>query len=480
MKDSLSAILIEFRRYLFRRAAVSTLFCAGALLVAGAFAAAALDNLFGWSDSLRWLLWAALLSLPVGGAWRLGRSLRTLFRRSDRSIALELEGRLHIPGNALVNGVEFRRRTDLPESIRRVYAGCAAAAAEKREKFRIFRLPELRRQGGMLLAAALLCAGYAALWPRPAANAFGRILMPWREIAPINRTEFRVEPGDVEIPYGGKVLIRASALIDGRPRAGLRLRVESGESVSSLDMTGHDRGATRELSGITRDAVYRIECGRDASRSYRIRVRPAPRLEAIELAATPPAYLGLKTGSSTEPRGEFTFWKGSSIRFSARPPAGYRMEVVPGELFTLTGDTTLAVTLVDTADGIRYPDSARYLLKCRTDRPPAIRFLNRERNFEAPAGSTVMLELSAEDDAALRRIILTARREGQSAEICSYDYPVAPPRKTLREAVPFRLSLRDFPPGSTVEVHGAAFDFRPDSPPGAALPLTIHVTDPLD
>ena len=41
MKDSLSAILIEFRRYLFRRAAVSTLFCAGALLVAGAFAAAA-------------------------------------------------------------------------------------------------------------------------------------------------------------------------------------------------------------------------------------------------------------------------------------------------------------------------------------------------------------------------------------------------------------------------------------------------------
>ena len=243
MKDSLSAILIEFRRYLFRRAAVSTLFCAGALLVAGAFAAAALDNLFGWSDSLRWLLWAALLSLPVGGAWRLGRSLRTLFRRSDRSIALELEGRLHIPGNALVNGVEFRRRTDLPESIRRVYAGCAAAAAEKREKFRIFRLPELRRQGGMLLAAALLCAGYAALWPRPAANAFRRIAMPWRELAPINRTEFRVEPGDVEIPYGGRVLIRASALIDGRPRAGLRLRVESGESVSSLDMTGHDRGA---------------------------------------------------------------------------------------------------------------------------------------------------------------------------------------------------------------------------------------------
>ena len=228
MKDSLSAILIEFRRYLFRRAAVSTLFCAGALLVAGAFAAAALDNLFGWSDSLRWLLWAALLSLPVGGAWRLGRSLRTLFRRSDRSIALELEGRLHIPGNALVNGVEFRRRTDLPESIRRVYAGCAAAAAEKREKFRISRLPELRRQGGMLLAAALLCAGYAALWPRPAANAFGRILMPWREIAPINRTEFRVEPGDVEIPYGGRVLIRASALIDGRPRAGGRVPVHGG------------------------------------------------------------------------------------------------------------------------------------------------------------------------------------------------------------------------------------------------------------
>lgn len=261
MKDSLSAILIEFRRYLFRRAAVSTLFSVGALLIAGALGAAALDNLFGWNDFLRWMLWALLLSLPLGGIWRVGRSLRTLFRRSDRSIALELEGRLHIPGNALVNGVEFRRRTDLPESIRRVYAGYASAAAEKREKFRIFRVPELRRQGGMLLGAILLFAGYAALWPRPAANAFRRIAMPWRELAPINRTEFRVEPGDVEIPYGGRVLVRASALIDGRPRAGLRLRIESGESVSTLDMTGHDRGATRELSGIIRDAVYRIECG---------------------------------------------------------------------------------------------------------------------------------------------------------------------------------------------------------------------------
>ena len=140
MKDSLSAILIEFRRYLFRRAAVSTLFSVGALLIAGALGAAALDNLFGWNDFLRWMLWALLLSLPLGGIWRVGRSLRTLFRRSDRSIALELEGRLHIPGNALVNGVEFRRRTDLPESIRRVYAGYASAAAEKREKFRIFRV----------------------------------------------------------------------------------------------------------------------------------------------------------------------------------------------------------------------------------------------------------------------------------------------------------------------------------------------------
>ena len=480
MKDSLSAILIEFRRYLFRRAAVSTLFSVGALLIAGALGAAALDNLFGWNDFLRWMLWALLLSLPLGGIWRVGRSLRTLFRRSDRSIALELEGRLHIPGNALVNGVEFRRRTDLPESIRRVYAGYASAAAEKREKFRIFRVPDLRRPGGMLLGAILLFAGYAALWPRPAANAFRRIAMPWRELAPINRTEFRVEPGDVEIPYGGRVLVRASALIDGRPRAGLRLRIESGESVSTLDMTGHDRGATRELSGIIRDAVYRIECGRDTSRSYRIRVRPAPRFEAIELAATPPAYLGLKTKSSTEPRGEFTLWKGSGIRFSARPPAGYRMEVVPGESFVLNSDTTLAVTLIDAVDGIRYPDSARYLLKCRTDRPPSVRFLNRERNFEAPAGSTVMLEIAAEDDAALRRIVLSARRERQSAEIRSYDYPGTPPRKTIREAVPFRLSPRDFPPGSTVEVHCTAFDFQPDSPPGTALPLTIHVTDPLD
>ena len=426
MKDSLSAILIEFRRYLFRRAAVSTLFSVGALLIAGALGAAALDNLFGWNDFLRWMLWALLLSLPLGGIWRVGRSLRTLFRRSDRSIALELEGRLHIPGNALVNGVEFRRRTDLPESIRRVYAGYASAAAEKREKFRIFRVPELRRQGGMLLGAILLFAGYAALWPRPAANAFRRIAMPWRELAPINRTEFRVEPGDVEIPYGGRVLVRASALIDGRPRAGLRLRIESGEFSAAA------------------------------------------------------AYLGLKTKSSTEPRGEFTLWKGSGIRFSARPPAGYRMEVVPGESFVLNSDTTLAVTLIDAVDGIRYPDSARYLLKCRTDRPPSVRFLNRERNFEAPAGSTVMLEIAAEDDAALRRIVLSARRERQSAEIRSYDYPGTPPRKTIREAVPFRLSPRDFPPGSTVEVHCTAFDFQPDSPPGTALPLTIHITDPLD
>ena len=69
------------------------------------------------------------------------------------------------------------------------------------------------------------------------------------------------------------------------------------------------------------------------------------------------------------------------------------MEVVPGESFVLNSDTTLAVTLIDAVDGIRYPDSARYLLKCRTDRPPSVRFLNRERNFEAPRFSCIEAEV---------------------------------------------------------------------------------------
>lgn len=50
----------------------------------------------------------------------------------------------------------------------------------------------------------------------------------------------------------------------------------------------------------------------------------------------------------------------------------------------------------------------------------------------------------------------------------------------MRELVPFRLTPRDFPVGSTVEVGAAAFDFRPGGEPGTAPGLTIHVTDPLE
>ena len=480
MARYLSAILIEFRRYLARKQGVAA-FLRGTTVCAAYFlAAAVIDNLFGWNALLRWLVWggmaAALLYFPVAAC----RFRRRLAKRSDRAIALELERRLGIRDNALVNGVEFRSRDELPAAIRQVYERRAEEAAMDREPFRIRRLPEIRRWGAALPGVLLLILMYAAIWPRPAANAALRILLPWKELAPVTRTEFKVEPGDAEIPYGGGIRIRAAALIDGRPRAGLRLRIESGESVSTLDMAGHDGGAVRELSGVTRDFRYRVECGRDASRFCKVRVRPSPRFAKLEFSAEPPAYLRQKTVTGTEPRGEFTLWRNTEIRLDAEPPDGYRVEIVPAGRFRLEEDTTLTATLIDEAGGICYPDSARFLLKCRPDRAPEVRFLNRERNFEAPAGSTVMLEVSARDDAAVRRITLLARREGQQAEIRSYDYPAEPARAEVRELVPFRLTPRDFPVGSTVEVGAAAFDFRPGGEPGTAPGLTIHVTDPLE
>lgn len=132
MARYLSAILIEFRRYLARKQGVAA-FLRGTTACAACFlAAAVIDNLFGWNALLRWLVWggmaAALLYFPVAAC----RFRRRLAKRSDRAIALELERRLGIRDNALVNGVEFRSRDELPAAIRQVYERRAEEAAMDR------------------------------------------------------------------------------------------------------------------------------------------------------------------------------------------------------------------------------------------------------------------------------------------------------------------------------------------------------------
>ena len=106
MARYLSAILIEFRRYLARKQGVAA-FLRGTTVCAACFlAAAVIDNLFGWNALLRWLVWggmaAALLYFPVAAASIQAASIRETLEVERPVFHENLQKRF--PGTAIHRG----------------------------------------------------------------------------------------------------------------------------------------------------------------------------------------------------------------------------------------------------------------------------------------------------------------------------------------------------------------------------------------
>lgn len=483
MSGVLSATLTK--AVLYRRVSLTL----RALLVAGAGASVALCALFA-ADNL------VNLSVPVRTAFGLafllagGTGLVRLYWRVWRApipvhrVAVYLEQRYGIADNRLINAVRFAQDESLPAPLLASFTAAAERTCATLDLRRIWQHARLRQALQLSGACLLLTLAYVIPFRAHARNALLRFLHPDTAPDPLAFTQFAVSPGDTERPEGGACAILARATRNGKPAARLDIVVDDGRGALLYPMRTTPGGMAFDLRDLTRDTRYAIRSGRDSSRWHTVRVRRRPKPETLTVTVTPPAYTGAKPWSLNADARESGILNGSRIAIRSGVPAArnplFRLDgathAAPDFAFVLQADCAVTLDLTD-ARGMTHPA----VWSCRftrvNDRPPEVRFLNRDLNVRAGFGDSLTLSLEWQDDygvTALELYTLHEQREVPLKRLTFREF-----RRTRADVCALPVTREMFAPNARYRIRARVLDNH--LPPQAgitATPVTLHVGDP--
>ena len=302
---------------------------------------------------------------------------------------------------------------------------------------------------GILAVAAL----YLVLSPKNPLTSFGRIALPWAEIAPPTRVTIEdVRPKDVE-QYRGQTLA-VSAKLDGLgpdEEVLLYYTTTDGRSVDQAVPMRLPEGKHRHECqlppgklGLQQDLRYYLAAGDCRTPDYSVEVLVVPTILVDSVRFEYPAYTGM------EPReqrgGDIRDLEGAlvTIRATANDQiakAAIEIDWDPRKPVRMTasgsqatGRFTLAVAPDDpnqteyrssyqlrfeeaaSGENRENPEPIRHRIEVIADRVPEVRFIDPPPDeSQLPVNATLTLTVLAEDpDFALRRVVLRAQCEGKS------------------------------------------------------------------
>ena len=289
---------------------------AGAGLLVAACAVLAADNLFNLTAGTR-----AVIALLFTGAVLFGvaRVFWLYWRKpvDCARMAVYLEQRYGINDNRLINAVHFDKEPGLPEYIKDIFIVSAESACNGLKLGRVWQHARLKPAAVWCGIGLLVFLAYVIPFGAHAKNAFVRFLNPATSVMPLNFTQFRIEPGDIELIEGSSCLIRAEAAKSGRPVSDLEIVIEEGGAPLLYPMRSSGDGFVFELHDLTRSTKYMVRNGNDDSRGYTVKVISRPRLTGLKVTVTPPAYTGGDPWTIESVKHEVEVLKGSLVSVSS-------------------------------------------------------------------------------------------------------------------------------------------------------------------
>ena len=382
----------------------------------------------------------------------LGACARLLWRAAFRPlhaafVAREIEKAHEIPHNALVSSA-LLAASDVPRGVRTAVDSQAIAALQTHIGVvaatggggRIWWLPAL------VVAAWLV---YALLSPKPLLPSVLRLLGSPLPAPTATRIELvRPAPGDVV--YAERPLELEFAL-SGRPADALTLELLATDgSVASQFVL--PRSAAGQAGDVRRTtlAAQEVSAGlrlraraNDAVLEREIAVQPAPRVERVQIALTPPAHTAESPRVTSD--AVIEVWAGTQARFTlhgnveVRDPvlvlrggseSRTRMQTSP----ETPRSATAALTLVDSGE-LRFEFSDAYgatatdrqlrRIVVRDDGAPTIQVTSPADNSEPiRVGPDARLSALVKDDVGIAQLELVRDREGVVSRTA---LPVPPP-----------------------------------------------------
>ncbi len=474
------------RRYLLVSGAAGLCWAllAGALLL---FAAVWLDLLWELSPAAR--IGSSFAAVALAAIALVVLLMRSSVDLRDGGLARRFD-EAGATGGLITSGwdlerAELRAAPGLTRDLAERAIAQAAHAARQIPGARVVSGRAAVHAAGALATLLAVAALVALLAPNMAGTQWRRFAQPWADVPPFTSLEFVVEPGDAKVVYGDAIDVHAST--SGPQVEQLELVYRDGDIDETVPMFQQQDGRWRAtLARVTSPSRYFVRSGKARSRQYGIAVITVPKLSAVRLRVTPPAYTRdapyegplPPEGLAGLPGTQVEFWArsnrplasglvaisgASGAATAALAPAGQADEVYGGFRLDAAGKFELRVTDVD---GQQSQDSLAGSIVLLADERPLVRLLEPRPMSLATPHSQLPVETAAEDDYGVARVHLYRSVNNSRATPLALAVAAPPPRR-FHDRIYLPLSAYGLEPGDEIKLFARAEDNNPGGLGGA-------------
>jgi hypothetical protein len=281
-------------------------------------------------------------------------------------------------------------------------------------------------------ALALLIAFTGAMSP------FGRAIDTARVRLFPGSVRVEVQPGNLRIPIGTSVHIRASVkrTEGATTQVAPMLTVFADGQRREVPMASAPAGFEYAIQSVDRTFSYDVRAGGARSERYTVTALRPPHVARIDLHYVYPAFAGLAPRDEQD-GGDIYAPAGTRIRLRVHAD----QPIVQGELrlarsprvaLQRTDDRTFEADLVLAKDdsyririadgeGLSSPDEAEYFIRLMDDRPPDVRILRPSADQQITPLEEVPIEARADDDYGIGRFELVYAVAGGPEHVVPFD-----------------------------------------------------------
>jgi hypothetical protein len=392
----------------------------------------------------RWLALAIYLAGALAYSWR---SLLPLCIRRINPVyaAFTIERSKPTLKNSLINFLLLRATPAglAPQVYEAIEQRAATELAQVPVESTIDR-SKLIKIGYVFLGLLLVAAIYKVSSPKDPFQTFGRIVLPWADLAPPTRVSIvEVRPGNSTVMRGQRAKISAQVHgITGQQAVRLVYSTDDGQIVDrAVPMQIPTEGYLFECDlpegkgGIQQDINYRIVAGDATSNEFRLTVQAAPTIVIESVDYVYPGYTGM-VSQTVDHQGDLKAIEGTQVTLHALANQPIKAAAIDfdcngseDQRMTFDGRHATATMTLElkadrqtpehtsyqlrftNADGKENPQPIRHQIEVARDVSPEIEFLAPKRDeIEVPLNGTLRCEVSAHDpDFALARVALVGQ-----------------------------------------------------------------------
>ena len=376
------------------------------------------------------------------------------------------------------------------EAVMKKLTVCSAAPLlTEEDSEKALQKISIKKVSKALTAILIPILVWTLISPGEIISAAKRMIIPFARISPWTPMTMKVLPGDITLPAGESLEIKAE--FESFPQKPVFLLTKTGENEPSrVEMyrdTLKDLTHAFVLENVREPMKYKVICGKAESPEYLINAVPRPEIKTMQITLIQPAYISKEHQVLPEGETDATILAGSLLKAEGMSSQELKTaEVVFGEdsvspceikddfafsyEFAVATDTVFSFTIKNN-EGITNKDPLSYSIKALEDEKPQVEILSPGQDVPFPKSKMLNLKVAAKDDFGVKSVILhyaVGARETFIPLNMKSDFT---PKKEFEVDYPWLLDTLHIAPGTKIRYYVEADDAKEPQPNIASTPI---------